>query len=97
MRIIRITHPTPLSQPSSVELSLSPFSLRHVSDVTWGNKAGERKGEEATPSFLFRLVLPVKWLHEARGMGGAGAAAFETDMAHSGVSGRVGKREGGIA
>ena len=26
VRIIRITHPTPLSQPSSVELSLSPFS-----------------------------------------------------------------------
>ena len=48
------------------------------------------------PSSLFRLVLPVKWLHEARGMGGA-LVAFETDMAHSGVSGRVGKREGGIA
>ena len=34
------------AQPAQLGGAVSVTLLRHVSYVTWGNKAGERKGEE---------------------------------------------------
>ena len=40
------------AQPAQLGGAVSVTPFRHVSDVTWGNKAGERKGEEEETTLL---------------------------------------------